>query len=93
MLVLFQLRFPKLGSPSPVVQPPNAEPRIPRPRSALKLIARTILGAVIGLPLGFLAYMLAREFILPTALWSSDRVMWAVTTLGPKEPSFWPSQA
>ena len=61
-----------------MVQPPNAEPRIPRPRSALNLIARTILGAVIGLPLGFLAYMLAREFILPTALWSSDRVMWAI---------------
>ncbi len=62
-----------------MVHPPNAsKPPRPGQKSALKVMARTILGGALGLPLGFLGYMLAREFILPTTLWSSDRVMWAI---------------
>jgi hypothetical protein len=37
-----------------------------------------VLGALLGLPVGFLAYLVARETVLPTGLWSSDGVMWAV---------------
>jgi hypothetical protein len=37
-----------------------------------------ILGALGGLPLGFVIYMVAREFVLPTDLWSSDGAMWAI---------------
>jgi small-conductance mechanosensitive channel len=40
-----------------------------------------VLGALVGLPAGFLAYLIARETVLPTALWSSDGVMWAVILL------------
>lgn len=76
MSVLSQLRS-KLGSTLPLAHPPNAS-KPPGQKSALKVIARTILGGALGLPLGFLGYMLAREFILPTTLWSSDRVMWAI---------------
>lgn len=37
-----------------------------------------MLGAVAGLPIGFVLYLVAREAILPTDLWSSDLVMWSI---------------
>ncbi len=53
----------------------------PGPGSPLSALFGAVLGGGIGLPLGFLAYMVAREVILPTDLWSSDSVMWNIIGL------------
>jgi hypothetical protein len=58
--------------------PATAAPPPPRRGSLLGGLVGAVIGGVIGLPLGFLAYMVAREVALPTDLWSSDGVMWAI---------------
>jgi ABC-type amino acid transport system permease subunit len=43
-----------------------------------KAVLGLVLGAVVGTGLGFVAYLVLREFVLPYELWSSDVVMWGV---------------
>jgi hypothetical protein len=45
---------------------------------ALKTLWNAALGGALGLPAGFLVYLVARVLVLPTSTWSSDTVMWAV---------------
>ncbi|HEV7266578.1 MAG TPA: hypothetical protein VGN83_16885 [Falsiroseomonas sp.] len=54
-----------------------AEPQARRGSPLAGLIG-LVIGGTIGLPLGFLTYLVAREVVLPTELWSSDAVMWAI---------------
>jgi hypothetical protein len=37
-----------------------------------------VIGTVVGLPLGLLAYLVLRETVLPYALWPSETAMWAI---------------
>ncbi|HEV7266577.1 MAG TPA: hypothetical protein VGN83_16880 [Falsiroseomonas sp.] len=37
-----------------------------------------LIGIVIGLPLGLLAYLVLREAVLPYSLWGSETAMWAI---------------
>ncbi|MCW8088069.1 hypothetical protein [Sabulicella glaciei] len=46
--------------------------------SPLRGLLGLVLAGSAGLALGFLAYLLAREFALPTSLWGSDAVMWTI---------------
>jgi hypothetical protein len=68
--------------PRPAVPPPEPPPATPPPPprqgSAAAAVVGLVIGALVGLPLGFIAYLVAREGLLPTSLWSSDGVMWAV---------------
>ena len=74
----------RLGPPRPV--PVEAEPiasRLspPPPRRRGTPLAAAIgllIGGFVGLPLGFLAYLALRETVLPTTLWGSGAVMWAI---------------
>ena len=50
-----------------------------RARPAAKAsILGLLLRAAIGLPMGLLIYMVVRETVLPTELWSSDGIMWGI---------------
>lgn len=48
--------------------PPGREPNLLGP----------VIGGVLGIPLGFLLYLVLRETVIPTDLWSSDGLMWAI---------------
>ncbi|WP_207540557.1 hypothetical protein [Sabulicella rubraurantiaca] len=50
----------------------------PRRGSPLRGLFGLVMAGTAGLALGFLAYLLAREFALPTSLWGSDGVMWTI---------------
>ena len=41
-------------------------------------VAGLAIGAVIGLPLGLLTYLVVRETVLPFDLWASDTAMWSI---------------
>lgn len=58
--------------------PPPAPPPGREPGSAGRGVFGAVLGGLLGFPLGFLAYMILRETVLSTSLWSSDGLMWAV---------------
>lgn len=60
--------------------PGNATTAVPTRRrgSPLAALIGLGLGGGVGIPLGFLAYLVLRETALPDALWSSEPVMWAV---------------
>lgn len=49
-----------------------------RQGSAGAAVAGLVIGGVVGLPFGFLVYLVARETVLPSSLWSSDALMWGV---------------
>jgi LytS/YehU family sensor histidine kinase len=55
-----------------MTEPAKASPNV------AKGVLGAILGALAGLPVGFVFYMVARAFLLSTDLWSSDAVMWAI---------------
>jgi len=57
---------------------PAEEGAAPPPRSVLRTLFGLLLGGVVGLAAGFFAYLIAREAVLPTSLWSSDPVMWVI---------------
>ncbi len=67
---------PATGRPAGTA--PVAPAAVPRRGSPLGGLVGLVLGGAIGLPIGFLAYLVAREALLSTRLWSSDAVMWAV---------------
>lgn len=74
----------RLGPPRPLpVEAEAVAPRVspPPPRRRGTPLAAAIglfIGGFVGLPLGFLAYLVLRETVLPTTLWGSDGVMWAI---------------
>ncbi len=53
--------------------PPGREPG-----SAGRGILGAVIGGFLGFPLGFLIYMVLRETVISTSLWSSDGLMWSV---------------
>jgi hypothetical protein len=67
-------RLAALRDTLPAAPPPPG----PRRGSRAAALLGLLVGGVVGLPLGFLAYAVARETLLPTSLWSSDAVMWAI---------------
>jgi hypothetical protein len=58
---------------------PEARPAHVRPGSPAKAALGLVLGAAAGLPLGFLAWFIATETVLPYAVRGSDAVMWIIT--------------
>ncbi len=70
--------------PRPVLDPAGEAdappPPLPPRRVGTPLAAAIglLVGGFVGLPAGFLAYMVLREAVLPTDLWSSNPTMWAI---------------
>lgn len=57
---------------------PEARPAHVRPGSPGKAALGLVLGAAAGLPLGFLAWFIATETVLPYSVRGSDAVMWII---------------
>lgn len=70
---LFHRLLALRGGMAPVPLPAGRRPG--SPSAALGLGA---VGAGAGAAVGFLVYMIARATVLPTSLWSSDAVQWAI---------------
>jgi hypothetical protein len=58
--------------------PPPSPPPGREPGSAGRGILGAVIGGFLGFPLGFLVYMVLRETVISTSLWSSDGLMWSV---------------
>ncbi|NKC30365.1 hypothetical protein [Falsiroseomonas selenitidurans] len=56
----------------------SGQPGRRRSGSAGRAVLGAVLGSLVGLPTGFLAYMVVRDLLLPTSLWSSDLPLWGV---------------
>ena len=44
----------------------------------MRTVVGAVLGGVAGTGLGFVVYMVLRELVIPTSLWSSDGIMWGI---------------
>jgi len=53
---------------------PSALPLNRKPGSPLRALIGLTIGAAVGWPIGFILYMVARDMVLPTSLWSSNAI-------------------